>query len=983
MTIEDPGRPNPTVPKVFISSTHLDNAKRRELVHEAVLRAEMYPVCMERFTASDMPPVDTCQQRATDADIFVLILAHRYGSIPEGHEYSFTELEYDSARRARRHCLIFVLSETEKVLPNQDFDTGEDRWDKQKHLDRFKAKVRSHHTVRTFKDDTLPVDVLSALQQWKADQTQNSAVPTPSTSLHYDELTRYRGLALALHSNLVMAGFATRLRVPLDLEQLYVPLRGLVDARGVDEPRHFADAVEAERRLAGQCADIPLVDAFKQATAWSKRALVILGDPGSGKTTHLKRLLLFCLRQGSQSLGLDPQLVPVFVALREWNDQVDVADFVAEQIDRQFPEIGAGFGARLLESRERTLLLFDGLDEVADARQRERVAKGIDRMLAKRSDCVGVVSCRFAGYGDDIRFGDSFLELHVRPLSREQSESFIGNWYQIVESALQPAHERVANLKRAREKADDLIARLRDPDHRSARLVAMTRNPLLLANLCLVHHDRGSLPRKRARLYGECIDVLLEHWQQGKRLCVDVSAEDGRLVLQPAALWLHAEPSRDRATAEELAPVLDPALAAIQYSGGGAREFLRTIRDASGLLTGFSQNQYGFMHLGFQEFLAASELRRRMLEGHDAEAFKLVADGYGKSWWQEVILVLVALGNPSAFVPLMREVVRRPAFAEHPELLELIFEDAAEVSPQPFLELLDQAPGADVELWNRQLTALRVVARRFAPALKELVPRIEQHPHDEVRAWLAQYTAHEVRAAAGGELLVAGPAAVELVLIPSGTFRMGSPETELARDDDETPPHRVTLRSFYLARSPVTNEQYEQFLKANPDIPDPAYWSDRRFNQDRQPVVGVRWENAARFAAWAGGRLPTEAEWEYACRAGTTRSRYGGLSAIAWFEANSGSVTHPVEEKLANAFGLYDMLGNVGEWCADWYAPYSADAASDPCCQDPPADVRGRVVRGGGWGTQAKHVRAAFRRSQPSDAQNAELGFRIARDLNR
>jgi hypothetical protein len=160
----------------------------------------------------------------------------------------------------------------------------------------------------------------------------------------------------------------------------------------------------------------------------------------------------------------------------------------------------------------------------------------------------------------------------------------------------------------------------------------MTRNPLLLANLCLVHRERGTLPQGRGRLYSECIDVLLELWRESKGIKVKITSELGRRVLQPAALWLHGEDERTRASAAELAPVIEPALERVQWQGGPATDFLANVRDQSGLLTGWGQTQYGLMHLGFQEYLAASELRRRALEG-EAEVLETLAERYGQSWW--------------------------------------------------------------------------------------------------------------------------------------------------------------------------------------------------------------------------------------------------------------------------------------------------------------------------------------------------------------
>jgi formylglycine-generating enzyme required for sulfatase activity len=141
----------------------------------------------------------------------------------------------------------------------------------------------------------------------------------------------------------------------------------------------------------------------------------------------------------------------------------------------------------------------------------------------------------------------------------------------------------------------------------------------------------------------------------------------------------------------------------------------------------------------------------------------------------------------------------------------------------------------------------------------------------------------------------------------------------------ERPQHEVAIRPFLLGRYPVTNEEYARFLEAHPKSPEPKYWADRRYNQARQPVVGVEWKEAKRFCAWAGGRLPTEAEWEYACRAGTTTAFHWGddegqAAEFAWYGENSGGATHPEGEKRPNPWGLHDITGNVWEWIADvWH----------------------------------------------------------------
>jgi formylglycine-generating enzyme required for sulfatase activity len=309
----------------------------------------------------------------------------------------------------------------------------------------------------------------------------------------------------------------------------------------------------------------------------------------------------------------------------------------------------------------------------------------------------------------------------------------------------------------------------------------------------------------------------------------------------------------------------------------------------------------------------------------------------------------------------------------------MCLDDAAEVSAQPFAELLAADPGKKKELWQRQLLALKVLERIDAKQVEGMQASLAKHPFDELRQWIREKTRQAVQ-----DVIYPKPSGYELVRIPAGSFMMGSPPSEERRYEDEGPVHEVRVAEFYMGRYPVTNEEYGHFLKENPKLKPPEYWAGRQFNQPRQPVVGVSWEDAQRYASWAGLRLPSEAEWEYACRAGTRTPYYTGdkekdLDRAGWYEKNSKGQPHPVGEKEPNAFGLYDMHGNVWEWMEDdWHGSYEGAPNEGKAWVDSPRGS-GRVFRGGGWGYDALLCRSATRSGSGPGDRFLHVGCRLSR----
>jgi formylglycine-generating enzyme required for sulfatase activity len=214
------------------------------------------------------------------------------------------------------------------------------------------------------------------------------------------------------------------------------------------------------------------------------------------------------------------------------------------------------------------------------------------------------------------------------------------------------------------------------------------------------------------------------------------------------------------------------------------------------------------------------------------------------------------------------------------------------------------------------------------------------------------------------------------VWIPPGAFQMGCSPRDKECGRDEKPMHQVTItKGFWMGRTEVTVGAYKRFILASGRQMPRAPSFNSNWANDNMPIVNITWNQAHDYCSWAEGRLPTEAEWEYAARAGNTEARFGPLDVVAWYHGNSGNRTHEVARRHANAFGLFDVLGNVWEWVADWYDEnYYQKSPS----QDPPGPASGsqRVYRGGSWFSNPGFVRVSVRNSEFPVVLDPTFGFR-------
>lgn len=215
-----------------------------------------------------------------------------------------------------------------------------------------------------------------------------------------------------------------------------------------------------------------------------------------------------------------------------------------------------------------------------------------------------------------------------------------------------------------------------------------------------------------------------------------------------------------------------------------------------------------------------------------------------------------------------------------------------------------------------------------------------------------------------------------MVWVDGGTFRMGATSEQGSEISDEKPVRSVTLSGYYIGKTEVTQALWQAVMGSNPSY----------FEGDDLPVEQVSWDDCQEFIRKLNSltgqnfRLPTEAEWEFACRGGNNSRgyKYSGsnyIDNVAWYDGNSGDKTHPVATKSPNELGIYDMSGNVWEWCADWYGDYSSGRQTNP---KGPYGGSDRVCRGGSWNSGARYCRSSRRSYGYPAGRDGHLGLRLA-----
>ena len=818
------------------------------------------------------------------------------------------------------------------------------------------------------------------------------ARPVPPIEVHAPVIDKYREWATESHRELSMVGIGAD-DFHFRLKDVYVSLglspRGPSPDPRLKHPRHMEasasrEPVDLERLL---------------ELAGAGRGTIVLGNPGSGKTTALRKLAYELLEGRGPQLGVDERMLPVFLRARRLSPAMlegSVEAFIQSELDELTAREMKGIGAALW-ARGNLLLLVDGLDEIADDTQRAQACRWLEKKLKlcrKRRSRL-VVSSRYDGYGDGARLG-GFLHVDLRPLTKEQVRALVERWFREARrTLLGPARLAEADALSEKE-AQSLIRQIELPAVSTGRLRVMVSTPLLLTILCLVVVRGYAIPRKRVEFYRCCLEVLLERWcrcRSGERddaskpPPVDLSGGIG--LLRTVASHLQRAGRRDDLTSEELTGLVSQQVVRLTRDGratAGPAEILDwLVRDAA-VLAEYSDDRYGFGHLDLQSYLAALALT-----GAGGAGLTELVEHFGEDWWKETTLLAVALTEQSAFVPLMERVLQTSALLD-PDgqaLLGDCIEEADNPEPEPFAKLLRDASESPA----RKAAVLRLWADRREPVVVEAARGLRGSKDVDLRALAARVAAiAEARSVGGptaGRAYDDSVSEIRFLWVPGGTFEMGAKGLQQVCD----PPHAVRVSDLWLGETPVTNAQYGRYLEAAPGAMEPALWRDRRFSSPDQPVVAVSWHDAMGYCQWLRETtglpaiLPSEAQWERAARGDDGRPYPWGRDdpdeTRAWFGQAIESQPKLVGGYPAGAgpYGHQDLAGNVWEWCLDVWSEdeYRRRKVVEPL--DPivdAGDADRRALRGGCFINVAQFLRAAVRYWDPAEYRVIFVGFRVA-----
>lgn len=407
-------------------------------------------------------------------------------------------------------------------------------------------------------------------------------------------------------------------REPIPLEEIYVSLKIIEKIRDIGMPFEPEEKIYKEglirQKIRRPATKERTLDAEKAVKEHNR--IVIVGAPGAGKTTLLKHLALISCKENLEKQEWTN--VPVHIILRCFSESnKDMREYIDEVFEHfGFPKAKDILENDLKEGKYR--LLLDGFDELATKERQGEVAKQIHRFIALYPKVQIIVTSRIAGYHDELK---GFTKQEIMPFNDKQIEKFIDNWF----SKTNPA------------KAKSMYNAIKE----NGQIKAIARNPLMIAIIATIYEEDRELPKKRAELCRRCVEVLLNRWDVQKRLKNKYSSEEKEFILRKLAFYGHTKNKRIL-TEEEVMGIIHEHLSQLQLKKKDAKPIIDEIWKRSNILRQISMHSYDFLHLSFQEYFTALELKEQ------ENGISTIIKNISKPWWEEPLLLYVGISNDAS-----------------------------------------------------------------------------------------------------------------------------------------------------------------------------------------------------------------------------------------------------------------------------------------------------------------------------------------------
>jgi formylglycine-generating enzyme required for sulfatase activity len=742
---------------------------------------------------------------------------------------------------------------------------------------------------------------------------------------YYEQITLKR-------ENLKLVGPYADLEKPPKLENVYIALK--LNSEGETRPEDWT-------RI------------FKK----SNKHIAIKGMPGTGKTTLLDYLILIFAGKVNHPLRKElGNLIPVYVRLRQLKKQtlqefIGSKDFLASKEEIKFDY----FEKRL--QRGECLVLFDGLDEVLDEKEKEHAIEQINWFAQWYGKNRIVITSRPQGWSKS--FFPKFDEYDIQDLSDTDVFKFIQDWYRVVNVSAErkklpekASPEQVRLLEEeAREAADQDAKKLYAALEKNHGLFKVARAPLILVLITLVYKHEHRLPQGRAEVYESCLKILLSTWEEGKGIQSPLTAipYENKWSVLSALAYEFLKRGVIQLKTRELCEIIEPLLAKKNIAVPAPR-FIEYIAGRAGILADFGVDEYGFAHRALQDRLAADYVKQKSLSVSLLEH----AD---KPEWREVILITAGLVDEKARAALIDALLTqgdqsaaslamagwslaegvavedeqrqkvtatlaaRLNVVESSSDFSLLSNSFSAADPKAMQSWMGTVlSGYNPDLQKRVLSTLIKMKPEEGRPFTHTLTRILADSHAEVNLraqcalaiaslkpqadselWRILESAREpkqdvkLKAAATWAYCELGRyEKLGLIKIPAGEFLMGSSDEDRSAEDNEKPQHRLYLPDYYIAKYPVTVKQYREFLQASGHETGD---SDSLKGVDDHPVVWVSWKDALKYAQWHGLTLPSESEWE---------------KAASWDDAKKEKRIYPWGNEWRKNYANTEELWNSG-----------------------------------------------------------------------